>query len=326
MHAIVIRRPGGPDVLELRDVPQPTPLRGEVRVRVRATAVNRADLLQRMGQYPAPPDAPQDIPGLEFSGEIDAVGEAAGDWKEGDRVFGLTGGGAYAEALVVHARALARIPARLTFEQAAAVPEAFITAYDAIVTQARLGSGERVLIHAVGSGLGTAAAQIARAIGARSIGTARTLAKLDCARELGLDAGILVKEGRFAAEVLARTDKAGVDVILELVGGDYLGEDLACTAPRARIVLVGLLAGARTEIDLGSVLRKRITLVGTVLRSRPLEEKIQAMQAFARHLVPLFESGTLRPVIDRTFPLSEAARAHTHMATNDGFGKIVLTV
>lgn len=326
MRAIVIGRPGGPDVLELREVPQPAPLRGEVRVRVRATAVNRADLLQRMGQYPAPPDAPQDIPGLEFAGEIDAVGEAAGDWKEGDRVFGLAGGGAYAEAIVVHGRALARIPARLTFEQAAAVPEAFITAFDAIVTQARLGSGERVLIHAVGSGVGTAAAQIARAIGARSIGTARTLAKLDRARELGLDDGVLVKEGRFAAEVLTRTDQAGVDVILELVGGDYLGEDLACAAPRARVVLVGMLGGARTEIDLGSVLRKRVTIVGTMLRSRPLEEKIQAMQAFARHLVPLFESGALRPVIDRTFPLSLAAKAHAYMATNDGFGKIVLTV
>jgi putative PIG3 family NAD(P)H quinone oxidoreductase len=326
VRAIVIGRPGGPDVLELREVPQPAPLRGEVRVRVRATAVNRADLLQRMGQYPAPPDAPQDIPGLEFAGEIDAVGEAAGDWKEGDRVFGLAGGGAYAEAIVVHGRALARIPARLTFEQAAAVPEAFITAFDAIVTQARLGSGERVLIHAVGSGVGTAAAQIARAIGARSIGTARTLAKLDRARELGLDDGVLVKEGRFAAEVLTRTDQAGVDVILELVGGDYLGEDLACAAPRARVVLVGMLGGARTEIDLGSVLRKRVTIVGTMLRSRPLEEKIQAMQAFARHLVPLFESGALRPVIDRTFPLSLAAKAHAYMATNDGFGKIVLTV
>jgi putative PIG3 family NAD(P)H quinone oxidoreductase len=326
VRAIVIGRPGGPDVLELREVPQPAPLRGEVRVRVRATAVNRADLLQRMGQYPAPPDAPQDIPGLEFAGEIDAVGEAAGDWKEGDRVFGLAGGGAYAEAIVVHGRALARIPARLTFEQAAAVPEAFITAFDAIVTQARLGSGERVLIHAVGSGVGTAAAQIARAIGARSIGTARALAKLDRARELGLDDGVLVKEGRFAAEVLTRTDQAGVDVILELVGGDYLGEDLACAAPRARVVLVGMLGGARTEIDLGSVLRKRVTIVGTMLRSRPLEEKIQAMQAFARHLVPLFESGALRPVIDRTFPLSLAAKAHAYMATNDGFGKIVLTV
>jgi putative PIG3 family NAD(P)H quinone oxidoreductase len=326
MRAIVISRPGGPEVLELRDVPQPTPGRGEVGVRIRATAVNRADLLQRMGKYPAPPDAPQDIPGLEFAGEIDAVGEGAGDWKKGDRVFGLTGGGSYAEGLVAHARALARIPDRLTFEQAAAAPEAFITAFDAMVTQARLGSGERILIHAVGSGVGTAAAQIARAIGARSIGTARTLAKIDRARELGLDDGILVRWGRFAEEVMDRTERAGVDVVLELVGGDYFSEDLACAAPRARIVLVGMLGGARAEVDLGAILRRRVTLIGTMLRARPFEEKIQVTQDFARHVVPLLESGALRPVIDRTFPLSDAAKAHAHMETNSGFGKIVLTV
>jgi putative PIG3 family NAD(P)H quinone oxidoreductase len=326
MRAIVITRPGGPEVLELRDVPRPTPLRGEILVRIHATAVNRADLLQRMGQYPAPADAPPDIPGLEFAGEIAAIGEGALDWKVGDRVFGLAGGGTYAECVVSHARALARIPPRLTFEQAAAAPEAFITAFDAMVTQARLGSGERVLIHAVGSGVGTAAAQIARAIGARSIGTARTLAKLDRARELGLDEGILVKGNRFADEVMDRTGQAGVDVVLELVGGDYFSEDLACAAPRARVVVVGLLAGARTEVDLGSILRKRVTFIGTVLRSRPLEEKILAVQTFARHVVPLLASGALQPVIDRTFPLTEAANAHAYMATNDGFGKIVLTL
>ena len=326
MRAVVISRPGGPEVLELREVPRPTPLRGEVRVHIRATAVNRADLLQRMGHYPAPFDAPQDIPGLEFAGEVDALGDAAGPWKEGDRVFGLAGGGTYSEAIVVHSRALARVPDRLTFEEAAAAPEAFITAFDAMVTQARLGSGERVLVHAVGSGVGTAAVQIARAIGARSLGTARTLPKIDRAKGLGLDEGILVTEGQFAREVMRRTDEAGVDVVLELVGGRYLAEDLACAALRARIVVVGHLAGARAELDLGDLLRKRITIVGTALRSRPLEEKLEAMQAFARHVVPLLASATLRPVVDRTFPLSEAAAAHAYMATNDGFGKIVLTV
>jgi NADPH:quinone reductase-like Zn-dependent oxidoreductase len=279
-----------------------------------------------MGHYPAPFDAPQDIPGLEFAGEVDALGDAAGPWKEGDRVFGLAGGGTYSEAIVVHSRALARVPDRLTFEEAAAAPEAFITAFDAMVTQARLGSGERVLVHAVGSGVGTAAVQIARAIGARSLGTARTLAKIDRAKGLGLDEGILVTEGQFAREVMRRTDEAGVDVVLELVGGRYLAEDLACTALRARVVVVGHLAGPRAELDLGDLLRKRITIVGTVLRSRPLEEKLEAMQAFARHIVPLLANGTLRPVVDRTFPLSEAAAAHAYMATNDGFGKIVLTV
>ncbi len=326
MRAIVIARPGGPEVLELRDVPRPAPHRGEVSVRIRATAVNRADLLQRMGHYPAPPDAPPDIPGIEFAGEVDAVGEGAIDWKVGDRVFGLAGGGAYAEGIVTHARAVARVPSSLTFEQAAATPEAFITAFDALVTQARLGCGERVLIHAVGSGVGTAAAQIARAIGARAIGTARTPGKIDRARELGLDEGILVRDGRFAEAVMNRTEQAGADVILELVGGDYLSEDLACAALRARIVVVGLLGGARTEMDLGAVLRKRLTILGTVLRARPLEEKVQTLQTFARHVVPLLASGALRPVIDRTFPLADAAKAHAYMASNDGFGKIVLTV
>src|SRR5688500_6991229 len=179
MKAIVITRPGGPEVLELREVPAPQPARGEVRVRVRATAVNRADLLQRMGSYPAPPDAPSDIPGLEYAGEIDAVGPDAAGWKVGDRVFGLCGGGAYAQQLVVHGRTVVRIPAALSFTDAAASTEAFITAWDARGNQAGLVAGETVLIHAAGSGVGTAALQIARAVGARTIGTARTTDKLE---------------------------------------------------------------------------------------------------------------------------------------------------
>jgi len=323
MKAIVITRPGGPEVLELREVPAPEPARGEVRVRARATAVNRADLLQRMGQYPAPPDAPPDIPGLELAGEIDALGPGVRDWAVGDRVFGLCGGGAYAEQVVVHARTVARIPAALSFTDAAAVPEAFITAWDAAVTQAGLAAGETLLVHAVGSGVGTAAAQIARAIGARSIGTARTADKLERARALGLDHGVLAADGRFA-EAVAKVGAA--DVILELVGGAYLAEDLRCVAPRGRIVLVGLMAGARAELDLGVILRQRLRVLGTVLRARPLEEKIAVTQAFARHLVPLFERGVLRPVVDRVLPLSAAAEAHSHMASNAGFGKVVLEV
>jgi NADPH2:quinone reductase len=324
MRAIVIARPGGPEVLELREVPDCKPSRGEVRVRIHATAVNRADLLQRMGLYPAPADAPQDIPGMEFAGEVDQVGEAVFEWKAGDRVFGLTGGGSYAEAVVVHSRALARIPDSLSFEPAAAAPEAFITAFDAMVTQAGLGSGERVLIHAVGSGVGSAAVQIAHALKTRSIGTARSPAKLERAKELGLDEGILVEGKGFADEVLRRTEGAGVDTILELVGGGYFAEDIACAAMRGRIVLVGLLAGARVETDLASILRKRLTVIGTMLRARPLEEKIEALQVFARRVVPLLATGALRPIVDRTFPLSEAGKAHTYMASNEGFGKVVL--
>jgi NADPH:quinone reductase-like Zn-dependent oxidoreductase len=301
MKAIVIARPGGPEVLELREVPTPEPARGEVRVRVRATAINRADLLQRMGLYAAPPDSPQEIPGLEFAGVIDSVGEGVREWRAGDRVFGLVGGGAYAEALLVPARALARIPDRLGFDEAAAVPEAFVTAWDAMVTQAQLAAGETVLVSAVGSGVGTAAVQLARAIGARSIGTARTADKLDRARALGLDEGIEAPDGKFA-------------------------EDLACVRERARLVVVGLMAGPRVELDLAMLLHKRVWMAGTVLRARPLEEKIATMRAFARHVVPLLASGALRPVIDRVLPLSRVAEAHAYVASNTGFGKTVLSV
>jgi len=326
MRAIVIDQPGGPEVLVLREVPTPVPVRGEVRVRVRATAVNRADLLQRIGQYPAPADSPADIPGLEYAGEIDAVGEGVSDLKVGDRVFGLAGGGTYAEQLVVHARTVAKMPEGLSFTEAAAIPEAFITAWDAMVTQGGLIAGETVLISAVGSGVGTAAVQLARAIGARSVGTARTATKLARAHALGLDDGVVAENGRFSAGVLQATSGRGVDVILELVGGAYLAEDLACSAPQARIVLVGLLAGRGVELDLGVVLRKRLRIQGTVLRSRPLEEKIAATQAFARSVVPLVARKVVHPVIDRVMPLADAGEAHRHMATNEGFGKLVLEV
>jgi NADPH:quinone reductase len=326
MRAIVIREPGGPEVLELRDVPSPTPSRGEVRVRVRATAVNRADLMQRLGMYPAPPDAPRDIPGLELAGEVDALGEGVTDLAVGDRVFGLVGGGAYAEQMTSHARALAKMPAGMSFTDAAAIPEAFITAYDAMVTQAGLSAGERVLVHAVGSGVGTAAVQIARAIGARSIGTARGADKLERAKALGLDDAIVPQDGRFADAVMKLTGGVGVDVILELVGGAYVAEDLACVASKGRIALVGIMGGPRVDFDLGTLLRKRAEIRGTMLRSRPLEEKIAATRAFARHVVPLFERGLLRAVVDRVVPLEKAAEAHASMAANEGFGKIVLAV
>jgi len=324
MRAVVITRAGGPEVLEMQDRPLPVVARGEVRVRVRATAVNRADLLQRMGVYPAPADVPPDIPGLEFAGEISLLGEGVDNWKVGDRVFGLVGGGSYAEELVVHGRALARMPDKLSFIDAAAIPEAFITAYDAMVTQSGLGAGELVLVSAVGSGVGTAAVQIAHAIGARSIGTARTADKLERARKLGLHVPVLVSDGKFANDVLAASQGRGVDVILELVGGGYLAEDVACAAHGARIVVVGLLAGARADVDLRAVLNKRLLIRGSVMRSRPLEEKIAVMQTFARQVVPLVQKGALRAVVDRTYTFAEAAEAHAHMASNEGFGKLVL--
>jgi NADPH:quinone reductase len=325
MRAIVITKPGGPEVLAVVDRPQPEPARGEVRVRVRATAVNRADLLQRMGGYPAPADSPADIPGLEIAGEVDAVGPSTERFSVGDRVFGLVGGGGYAEQVVSHERALAKIPDGMSFEDAGAVVEAFVTAHDAIVTQAQLHSGEPLLIHAVGSGVGTAAAQLGRALGAFVIGTARTQAKLDRARELGMDAGIVVEAGRFADPVRGIA-REGAAVILELVGGSYVAEDLRCVQTLGRIALVGLMAGAKTELDLGLVLRKRVRILGTVLRARPLEEKIAAMRAFEAQVVPLLARGVVKPIIDCVMPLADAAKAHERMASNAGFGKIVLSV
>lgn len=323
MKAIAITKPGGPDVLALVDRPSPEPSRGEVRVRVRATAINRADLLQRMGAYPAPPDAPADIPGLEFAGEVDALGPGVERLAIGDRVFGLVGGGGYAEALVSHERAVAKIPDGMSFEHAAAVPEAFITAHDAIVGQAGLRGGETLLVHAVGSGVGTAAVQLGRALGVQVIGTARTADKLERAKPLGMAAGVVAEAAKFADAVRKHGEPS---VVLELIGGPYVDEDIRAVSVLGRIVLVGLLAGGRTEVDLGGILRKRIRVMGTVLRARPLEEKIAAMRSFEAHVVPMFARGLLAPVIDTVMDLDAAAAAHSRMASNQGFGKIVLRV
>jgi putative PIG3 family NAD(P)H quinone oxidoreductase len=319
MRAIAIERPGGPDVLKLVERPLPEPSRGEVRVRVRATAVNRADLLQRMGAYPAPADSPPDIPGLEIAGEVEAVGPGVERLVVGDRVFGLVGGGGYAEAVTSHERALAKVPDAMSFTDAAAVPEAFITAHDAML-QADLRGGETLLVHACGSGVGTAAVQLGRALGAIVVGTARTEDKLERCKPLGLDVGVVPDGGKFAKLVPPPA------VILELVGGEYVAEDLRCVQMQGRIVLIGLMAGAKTEVPLDLVLRKRVHVIGTVLRARPLEQKIAAMRAFEAYVVPLLARGAVKPIVDRVFPLADAARAHEHMASNAGFGKTVLAI
>jgi putative PIG3 family NAD(P)H quinone oxidoreductase len=296
-----------------------------VRVRVRATGLNRADTLQRRGFYPAPSDSPADIPGLEYAGEIDAIGPDVEGVALGERVFGLVGGGAHAEQLVVHARMVAKIPDALSYEEAAAIPEAFITAYDAMVTQAALRGGEPLLVHAVGSGVGTAAVQLGHALGAEVIGTARNADKIERAKQLGLDHGILVgKDAKFADDV-RRVAKDGVAVVLELVGGAYVEEDLRCLQILGRIAVVGLTAGARTQLDLGALLHRRARIFGTTLRARPLEQKIAAMRCFEREIVPLVRRGKLKSVIDRVYPLAEAASAHTRMESNESFGKIILT-
>jgi NADPH2:quinone reductase len=328
MRAVVITRPGGPDVLEMRDVPRPRPGYGQVLVRVRATALNRADILQREGRYPAPADAPPDIPGLEFAGEVAGLGPGARDWREGDRVFGLASGGAYAEYLVMHERLLVAPPRTLPWTDAAAVPEAFITAHDALVAQAVLHPGERVLVHAVGSGVGLAAVQLVRAMGGVPYGTARHAAKIHGARLVGLADGVVVEGdlAPLAERVRTWTNGRGMDVVLDLVGGPYTEASVAALGTLGRLICVGTLAGGNARLPLGRVLGRRLTIRGTVLRPRPLEEKIVATQAFAREVVPLVESGVLRPVVDRVFPLAEAGAAHALLETNATVGKVVLTV
>jgi NADPH:quinone reductase len=324
MRAIVITRPGGPEVLDLQTRPRPEPGGAQVRIRVHASALNRADLMQREGHYPPPPGAPTDISGMEYAGEIDALGPTAIMWKVGDRVMGIVGGGAHAEYVVAHEREVIAIPLGLTWEEAAAIPEVFLTAYDALFVRLGIRLGERLLIHAVCSGVGTAALQLGRAAGVTVLGTSRSAAKLDRAKELGLDVAI----DTTAEDWISRVDKAtagkGVYGILDLLGGSYLTGDLRALAPRGRCVLVGLSAGRSAELDLGTILNKRLHLIGTVLRSRPLEEKISLAREFSERVLPLFEDGRIRPVVDHVFSFTDIGLAHERMAANSNFGKIVL--
>ena len=330
MRAVVITSHGGVDGIGVQEVESPpTPVADRVRVRVHAAGLNRADILQRRGSYPAPPGYPQNIPGLEFAGEVDAIGDGVRAWEIGDRVFGITAGGAQAELVVVPASNLARIPAVLDWVQAGAMPETFITAHDALFTRAGLHMGERVLIHAAASGVGTAAIQLGHASGATVYGTSRTADKLERIRDLslGLDASVAVGDtlAKFVEAVQDWTAGAGVDVILDLVGGNYLSANLDALASRGRLICVGTMAGAKSEIDLGLIMRKRAAIIGTMLRGRSIEEKAEATRLFASSVLPLVSRGAIRPVIDRVYPVDEIREAHERMESNASFGKIVLT-
>ena len=329
MKAVVISGPGGPEVLDVREVEAPpAPTADRVRVRVRAAALNRADVLQRLGHYPAPAGYPQNIPGLEFAGEVDEVGPEASLWKRGQRVFGITGGGAQAEYVVVPENHLAEISANLDWEEAAAVPEVFITAYDALFTRAKLQTGETMLVHAAGSGVGTAALQLARATGAQAYGTSRTAEKLERAQGYGLRNSVVVNDGPqdFAAAIQEWTSGQGVNVIIDLVGATYLEANLSALAQKGRMVLVGTTAGSKAALDFATVMRKRLTIIGTVLRARSSEEKATATKLFANHVVPLLADGMVRPVVDRVYELAEVREAHLRMESNESFGKIVLLI
>jgi NADPH2:quinone reductase len=315
---------GGPETLsvETRTIRDPGP--GEVRVAVRAAGLNRADSLQRKGFYPAPAGAPADVPGLEFAGEIDAVGDSVLGARVGDRVMGICAGGGMATHLIAHERELVPIPANLDFTEAAAIPEVFFTAFDALMVQAAIGPGGVVLCHVVGSGIGTAAVQLVRAVSGRSIGTSRSQAKLDRSLAFGLDHGVLVTDGGFADAVRAHAAN-GVDAILDTVGASYLEQNVESLATGGTIVTIGLLGGAKGTLALGTLLAKRGVVRGSTLRARPLEEKATLAQRIRRELIPLFERGLLRPVIDEVMPMERIREAHERLDANETFGKLVLT-
>ena len=324
MKAVIITRPGGPEVLEIQERAKPEPGVGQIRVRVCGSALNRADLLQREGNYPVPPGYPADIAGMEYVGEVDALGDGATLWKTGDRVMGIIGGAGHAEYLCVHEREAMPVPRGMSWEDAAAIPEAFLTAYDALFNRLDLRTGETLLIHAIASGVGTAGLQIAKVAGAKVLGTSRSPDKLERAKELALDLAIDASRGDWAAQVESAIGAHRVNAVLDLVGGNYLEGNLRVVALLGRIVVVGLTAGASAPFNMGVLLRKRVTIVGTTLRARPLEEKIEVAREFSARLIPLFEAGRLKPVVDRVIPFEKVRDAHSLMQSNKTFGKIVL--
>lgn len=323
-RAVRILRPGDASVLVVDDVKVRRPGPGEVLVEVVAAGLNRADIIQRRGGYPAPAGFAPDIPGLEFAGLVSRVGAGVTRFSPGDRVMGITGGGAMCTHVVAHARELMPVPSHLDLVEAAAVPEAFLTAWDAMFSQACLGVGETVLIHAVGSGVGLAALQLATATGASTIGTSRTPDKLDRCAAFGLAHPVRPVDGQFDDQVNAATGGSGVDVVIDLVGGAYLEQNLKSLANKGRVVVVGLLGGREASVPLGLLLARRATVIGTVLRSRPLEEKIALTQAFATRGLPLFEARKVRPVVDEVLPMTSVRESHERMERGETFGKLVL--
>jgi putative PIG3 family NAD(P)H quinone oxidoreductase len=324
MRAITLPSHGGPDVLTLAEVPEPVPGPDEILVAVSHSAVNRADVLQRMGGYPDPVRRAAEIPGLEYAGTVAAVGERVAMWAVGDRVMGIESGACYAERVVTHERQAMPVPASVTVHDAAAIPEVFLTAWDALVVQGGLTSGRWALVHAGASGVGTAAIQIAKAIGAR-IAVTCSAGKIDACRSLGAD---LVLE-RSPADWLGALGSAvpdGVDVVLDVVGGDEVDRNLAAVRREGTVVQVGLMGGGRTPVNLGLLLTRRVTWIGTTLRARPLEQKIAVCQRFIAEVLPLFDTGALRPVIDSRYRLEDVADAHRHMEANANIGKIILDI
>lgn len=325
MKTIVIREAGGPEALILAEVPAPEPRPGEVLIKVAAAGVNRPDVLQRMGLYPPPPGA-SNIPGLEVAGEIARLGEGVTLWKPGDRVCALTAGGGYAEYALAPEGSCMRVPKALGMAEAACIPETFMTVWHNVFERGALKAGEAFLVHGGSSGIGSTAIQLAAHFGARVFATAGSDEKCAYCESLGAERAINYKTKSFASEIKAATAGRGVDVILDMVGGDYVKDNIACAAEDGRIVQIAFLKGSRIQLDLMPVMLKRLTLTGSTLRPRKPEFKAHLARELERKVWPLLESGAVKIVIDKAFPLAEAAAAHRHMESSTHMGKIVLTV
>jgi putative PIG3 family NAD(P)H quinone oxidoreductase len=325
MRAVMAAEPGGPEVLELTDLPDLSPAPGELLVAVHAAGVNRADVLQRRGLYP-PPAGASEVLGLEVSGVVADVGEGVSGWSPGDPVCAVLAGGGYAEQALVPASTALPPPTGLDLVSAAAVPEVFTTAWENLVNRGRLAPGEAVLIHGGGSGVGTAAIQLAKRLGCRVLVTAGSLAKLEECAALGADGGINHRSEDFVERTRALTDGRGVDVVLDIIGADYLAGNIRVLSPGGRLVVIGLMGGAKAELDLGTVMSRRLTVTGSTLRSRSVAEKAVLADGLRKDVWPGFADGTLRPVIDRVLPLAEAAEAHRVMEASEHTGKILLRV
>lgn len=324
MRAAVVKQYGGPDVIEVIDVDDPVPGPDEILVDVTSSAVNRADVLQRMGAYPDPVRRDVEILGLEYAGTVAAVGERVRAWQVGDRAMGIEAGACNASRVVTHERQAMPIPAGIDLADAAAIPEVFLTAWDALVFQGGLASGRWALVHAGASGVGTAAIQVAKAIGAR-IAVTCSAGKVDACRELGADLVLERSPADWAAELKSNVP-GGVDVILDVVGGEEANRNLSVATTGATIVQVGLMGGPSAEVNLGLLMVKRIRWIGTTLRSRPIEEKVVRVQRFVAEMLPRFDDGALHPVIDTRFPLDDIAAAHRHMESDANIGKILLDI
>ena len=322
MRAVVLRSHGGPEVLTIEEVDDPTPDHDEIVVDVQHTAINRADVLQRMGMYPDPRGRELEIPGLEYSGVVSAVGADVTNWTVGDRAMGIEAGSCYAEKVVTHGRQALPVPPAVASNEAAAIPEVFLTAWDALVVQGGLTSGRWALVHAGASGVGTAGIQIAKAIGAR-IAVTCSAGKMDACRELGADLVIERSPSDWLGAVTSAVPD-GVDVILDVIGGEEADRNLKAVAVDGTIVQVGLMGGGSAPVNIGLILQKRITWIGTTLRTRPLERKLAVSQRFIAEVLPLFESGALRPVIDSRYVFDQIADAHRHIESNANVGKILV--